>query len=447
MERPVIPHNQIFLHDIEYSGETRNSKIQRVREKLREIECQSQLVTSLDEIAWLLNIRGRDIQYNPVAICYAVITNDEVRLFINEEKVPDDVRITLAEDGVGFSNYEDVFSYWQQLPAGIKVLIDPEKTSYKIEKRISQTCRIRHGMSIPYAMKAVKNDIELEGLRQAHIRDGVALVRWMYWLDQQEFEDDHTEITLANKLTNFRRLGDKFQGLSFNTISGYQANSAIGHYFPRPETTPVIEPEGILLIDSGGQYLDGTTDITRTISLGSPTNKQKFAFTSVLKGLIHLSQTKFLKGTKGSELDVLAREPLWRQGWNCRHGIGHGIGSFLSVHEGPQKFAPGNRISFEAGMVTTNEPGVYFEEEFGVRLENVLVTGLYETTDFGDFLEFETISLSPIDLDLIDPRLLKPDEIEWLNAYHQEVYLSLAQFLTEDESSWLEHETRTINFQ
>jgi Xaa-Pro aminopeptidase len=443
-DRPVLPKNPIMLHDIKYAGETRNSKIQRVRKKLGEIECQAQLVTALDEIAWLLNIRGRDVEYNPVAICYLVIMENEVRLFINAEKVPTQVREVLAGDGVEFSNYDDIFSYWEQVPAKTKVLSDPEQTSYKISNLISKTCLIKQAMSVPYAMKAIKNEKEIEGLRQAHIRDGVALVKWMYWLDHQNLERGHTEITLAEKLADFRSRGDNFQGLSFNTISGYQANSAVGHYFPRPETTPVVKPEGILLIDSGGQYLDGTTDITRTISLGRPTYEQKEVFTVVLKGLIHLSEAIFLKGTKGSELDVFARVPLWKQGWNCRHGIGHGIGSFLGVHEGPQKFAPGNKISFEPGMVTTNEPGVYFEGKFGVRLENVLITVPYRDTDFGEFLGFETISLCPIDLDLVEPKLLRSDEIGWLNAYHQVVYQSLVEFMTDDEGSWLHYETRSV---
>lgn len=443
-ERPVIPQKPIFLHDLMFSGESRKSKIQRVRDKLSEIGCDGQLVTALDEIAWLLNIRGRDVQFNPVAICYVVITESEVRLFINSDKVPIRVREVLAGDGVELSYYEDIFSYWSHVPAEKKVLIDPERTSYKVEQLISQACQIKHGMSVPYAMKAVKNEKELEGLRQAHIRDGVALVKWMYWLDQQNFENEHTEITLADKLTEFRRTGENFQGLSFNTISGYQANSAIGHYFPRPETTPIIKPEGILLIDSGGQYLDGTTDITRTMSMGGATAEEKQVFTRVLKGLIRLSELKFPKGVKGSELDAFAREPLWRQGWNCRHGIGHGIGSFLNVHEGPQKFAPGNQVPFEPGMVTTNEPGVYFPGKFGCRLENVLVTIPVAATDFGEFYGFETITVCPIDLDLVELPLLTEGEKTWFNEYHQWVYSSLAPFLSEEERAWLEHETRSI---
>ncbi|UCD40668.1 MAG: aminopeptidase P family protein [Chloroflexota bacterium] len=443
-DRPIIPRNPIFLHGTEFAGETRGSKFQRVREKLKENGFQAQVVTGLDEIAWLFNIRGSDVLYNPVAICYAVISEWEVRLFIYRDKVPPEVRAALVEEGIEFSEYEDIFSYWQQLPEETMVLIDPEKTSYKMERIISKSCRTKKGMSIPYLMKAVKNEVELEGLRQAHIRDGVAMVKWMYWLDQQGENFQHTEITVADKLTEFRSQGEYFQGLSFGTISAYQANSAVGHYNPQPETTPTLRLEGIFLIDSGGQYLDGTTDITRTLSLGGATDKQKQVFTRVLKGLIRLSRARFPKGVKGNELDAITREPLWQQGWNCRHGIGHGIGSYLNVHEGPQKFAVGNKTPFEPGMVATNEPGVYFPGKFGCRIENVLVTIPDEATDFGEFYGFETITLCPIDLELVDDSLLTEGEVSWLNEYHQWVFDTLSPFLSQEEKEWLEQETRSI---
>ncbi len=443
-DRPIIPRNPIFLHGTEFAGETRDSKFQRIREKLKENGCQAQVVIGLDEIAWLLNIRGSDVLYNPVAICYAVISEWEVRLFIYRDKVPPEVRAALVEEGIEFSEYEDIFSYWQQLPEETMVLIDPEKTSYKIERIISQSCRIKKRMSIPYLMKAVKNEVELEGLRKAHIRDGVAMVKWMYWLDQQSEDFKHTEITVADKLTEFRSQGEFFQGLSFGTISAYQANSAVGHYSPQPGTTPTLQPEGIFLIDSGGQYLDGTTDITRTLSLGGATDEHKQVFTRVLKGLIRLSRVKFPKGIKGNELDAITREPLWQEGWNCRHGIGHGIGSFLNVHEGPQKFATGNQIPFEPGMVATNEPGVYFQGKFGCRIENVLVTIPVDSTDFGEFYGFETITICPIDLELVEFSLLDEEEINWLIEYHQWVFDTLSPFLSQEEREWLEQETRSI---
>lgn len=443
-DRPELPKDPIFLHDIKFAGESRLSKFQRIREKLEEGGIQVHLVPALDDIAWLLNIRGSDVQYNPVAISYAVISEWEVRLFIHPNKVPKDVRKALGEDDVEISEYEDIFSYWQQLPDGTMVLIDPGKTCYKLERIISQSCQIKKGISIPGAMKAVKNKTELDGIKQAHIRDGVAVVKWMFWLDQQSVDIVHTEVTVAEKLAEFRSLGENFQGLSFGTIAGYQANSAVGHYSPQPDTTPIIKPEGILLIDSGGQYLDGTTDITRTLTLGYPTPKEKHALTLVLKALIKLSKAKFPKGTKGSELDAFAREPLWQQGWNCRHGIGHGVGTFLNVHEGPQRFAPGNSVPFEPGMVTTNEPGVYFQGKFGFRLENVLITIPVETTEFGEFYGFETVSLCPIELDLVEASRLNSEEKAWLNEYHQLVYKTLTPFLTQEEQAWLQYETRKI---
>lgn len=443
-ERPNIPKNPIFLHNEEFTGESRLSKFQRVRQELKAIGCQAQLVTALDDIAWLFNIRGNDVLYSPVAICYAVISDWEARLFIYKDKVPGEVRTDLEQDGVEFSEYADICSYWQLLPGDTVVLVDPDKTGYKLERLISKTCQTKKGMSIPQAMKAVKNEVELEGMRQAHIRDGVALVKWMIWLDQQSWKEEQTEVTIAEKLAEFRSQGEYYQGLSFYTISAYQANSAVGHYNPHPETTPTLRPEGILLIDSGGQYLDGTTDVTRTMSLGAATDEERSVFTRVLKGLIRLSETKFPQGVKGSELDAFARGPLWEQGWECRHGIGHGIGSFLNVHEGPQRFAKGNKIPFEPGMVTTNEPGVYFPGRFGCRIENVLVTIPVESTDFGEFYGFETITLCPIDLELVELSILNEAEVTWLNEYHQWVYETLAPFLSQEEVVWLKHETRNV---
>jgi Xaa-Pro aminopeptidase len=443
-ERPEIPMNQIFLHDIHFAGESRISKFQRIRTKLKGYGAQAHLLTMLDDIAWTFNIRGSDVAYNPVAISYAAITENEAYIFISDEKVPREVKEALAQDGVIFFEYEDIIPFLETFEPGTSILVDPEKTSYKLRKAIPENCSIRYGDSIPHRLKAIKNKKELEGISKAHVRDGVALVKWMYWLDQHITKGNHTEITVAEKLEDFRSIGEHFQGLSFNTISGYQANAAIGHYSSNPETTPTLKPEGILLIDSGAQYLDGTTDITRTLTLGSPTPDEKQAFTLVLKCHIRLAQTKFPKGTKGYQLDMIAREPLWRLGWNCRHGIGHGVGYFLNVHEGPQRFRDDNSVAFEPGMVTSNEPGVYFEGKYGFRIENVVITIPVETTAFGEFFGFKTVSLCPIDLELVEVSLLNPDEKAWLNDYHKTVNTVLRPFLTEDEQEWLQHETREI---
>ena len=443
-DRPGIPTNPIFIYDEKFAGENRKSKIHRIREKLKAHGADTHLLTALDDIAWTLNLRGSDVAYNPVAICYLIISSQEVRLFIDGKKIPADVKQVLETDRVVLSGYEDVVAYLQQLKPGIRILIDPEKTNCNLKESISQSSQIVEGVSIPFLMKAVKNETELNGIRESQIRDGVAMVKWMCWLDGQVGTVPHTEITVAEKLAEFRSQGEFFQGLSFGTICGYQANSAVGHYSSNPETAPTLKPEGILLIDSGGQYLDGTTDITRTLTLGNPTSEEKQAFTLVLKCQIKLATLVFPKGTRGDRLDAIAREPLWGRGWNCRHGIGHGVGYFLNVHEGPQRFREDNAVPLELNMLTSNEPGVYFEGKFGVRLENLLVTVLREVSEFGEFYGFETDTLCPFDLELVDAAMLSSDEQSWLNEYHRRVYETLEPFLLEEEKAWLRKETRQI---
>lgn len=438
-DRPPLPRSPVFLHTTEFAGEPRASKIQRVRE-----QGEAQLVTALDDIAWLLNIRGSDIAYHPVAISYILLSANETRLFIAPEKIPPKVKAELQNDGVQISNYSDVAAHLQQLPAGTTLLIDPEKTNFTLAQHIPKTCQIQHGQSIPARLKAIKNETETGGLRRAHIRDGVAVVKWMHWLEQAVQTEAHTEISLADQLTQFRSEGDHFRGLSFATITGYQANSAVGHYCPDPATTPHIHPTGILLSDSGGHYLDGTTDITRTLSLGNPTPRQRHIFTTVLKSLIRLTSATFPKGTTGAALDAIAREPLWHEGWNCRHSIGHGIGAFLNVHEGPQRLAPGCNIPLEKGMAVTVEPGVYMEGVFGVRLENVLLVREKKAPTFGNFLGFETLTLCPIDTHLIDTERLTTDERAWLNTYHRHVDQTLAPHLSAKEQRWLRHKTADL---
>ena len=443
-DRPDVPKNPVYLYDEKFAGESRKSKIHRIREKLKEHGANAHLLTTLDDIAWTLNVRGSDVAYNPVAICYLVISDHEVRLFIDHEKVPGQVKQILGADGVMLSAYEDVLTYLQRLKQGTSILIDSEKTNCNLREAIPESSRVIKGVSIPHVMKAIKNETELNGIRRSQIRDGVAMVEWMCWLDQQVGRVSHTEITVAEKLTEFRSQGENFQGLSFGTICGYQANSAIGHYSSNPETTPTLKPEGILLIDSGGQYFDGTTDITRTLTLGSPTSEEKMAFTLVLKCQIKLATLIFPKGTSGDRLDAIARELLWGQGWNCRHGIGHGVGYFLNVHEGPQRFREDNSVPFELNMLTSNEPGIYFQGKFGVRIENLLVTISKEVTEFGEFYGFETVTLCPIDLDLLDVSMLSLEETNWLNEYHRKVYEILESFLAEEEKAWLRRETRQI---
>lgn len=443
-DRPNLPTEPVFLLDEKYSGELRRSKFARIREKIAEQGAQLTLVPLLDDIAWTLNIRGNDVTFNPVAISYLLVLEDELRWFIDLVKVPQDVRAALEADGVSLFAYEEINAHLAQLPEDITILIDPEKTNCMLRESIPTACEVKHGAGIVTVMKAIKNEFELEGMRQAHLRDGAAVVRWMCWLDQVDFSEHHTEITLANRLTAFRAEGEHFQGLSFGNISAYKANSAIGHYSPQPETTPRVHAEGLLLADTGGQYLDGTTDITRVIALGTPTDEEKRAFTTVLKSLIRLSTARFPQGAQGKMLDAIAREPLWQLGWQCRHGIGHGVGHFLNVHEGPQGFSPLRPAGFFPGSVTTIEPGVYFEGKFGVRIENMVITIPADTTEFGEFCAFETITCCPIDLNLVNISMLNKEERDWLNDYHQNTYAKLIPFLNEKERVWLRHETREI---
>ncbi len=443
-DRPAIPTEPVSLLDVSFAGESRLSKFSRVREKMKELGVQAHLISSLDEIAWLLNVRGRDIEYNPVAIGYVYISETGVRMFIVPEKLSDDRKFPLSADGVICSNYEDLLPFLQQIPKDTTVLIDPQRTSQVIKDLLSQHCSLQEGQNIALAMKAMKNETEQEGCRQAHIRDGVAMVKWLYWLKQHVGTGIYSEITIVEPLEELRSRQQFFQGLSFNTISAYRANAALCHYTAETDTALSIEAEGLLLVDSGAQYSDGTTDITRTIALAEPSAQQRRDFTYVLKGHIGLATAKFPQGTGGAQLDTFARMALWQKGMNYGHGTGHGIGHFLSVHEGPQSIRSDNSETLELGMVCSNEPGLYREGEYGIRTENILIVVPAEETEFDTFYQFETISLCPIDRSLIDPVLLTLGEKEWLNAYHRRVYETLSPFLTMDEKSWLAGATQEI---
>lgn len=443
-DRPDIPAKPVMLLDVEFSGESRQSKFARLREKMKKESAYGHLISTLDEIAWIFNIRGSDVEYNPVTISYAYISEQEVRLFIKPEKLSAEVKAALQADGVVFSKYDNIVFYLQQLPKETVILIDPKKTTQVIKDAISPDCTITEAPNIAFKLKAVKNETELNGIRQACIRDGVALVKWLYWLDQHVGQEEYTEVTIVEPLEELRRQGEYFQGLSFNPIAGYQPHGAICHYSAKPETALTIKAEGILLVDSGAQYLDGTTDITRTLSLSEPTPEQQQDFTLVLKGHIGLATAKFPKGTMGAQLDTFARTALWQHGMNYGHGTGHGVGHFLNVHEGPQSIRSENYVPLEPGMLCSNEPGLYREGKYGIRIENLIIVVPAEETEFDTFYQFETVSLCPIDLDLVDGRLLTPEEKVWLNTYHKTVYETLTPFLTDEERTWLQHATREI---
>lgn len=439
-ERPLIPSGKIGDYPVHFAGESRTQKLSRVRRAMAEKKVSLHFLATLDDIAWTLNLRGSDVPNTPVFLSYALIGETQVWLFIQGSM---DLALTtqLEQEGIILKPYKELEAFLKNLSSHT-IYLDPQKISYTLRELLSRQNTLCEDTNLAFWMKAQKNPIEICGHRQAQVRDGVAMVRWWRWLDQALAHQ--TEISAAERLDEFRRQGEYFQSPSFTTIVGYAANSAIGHYKAYPETTPTLKPEGILLVDSGGQYLDGTTDITRTISLGKVTNQQKLVFTTVLKSLIKLSTLEFPEGTLGDHLDAIAREPLWRQGWDCRHGIGHGVGHFLSVHEGPQRFSKNNQIIFQPGMITSCEPGVYFEGEFGVRLENLLLTHCSQATPFGDFYGFETLTLFPFDLTLVDETLLSNLERQWLNDYHAGVFQVLRPLLNPDERYWLAQKTQAI---
>ncbi len=391
-DRPSLPDQPVTDFPVQYAGETRHAKLSRVREKLRMMNGNYYLLSKLDEIAWTINIRGGDVNFNPVTVSYLLIGETEAVWFVQMEKVSPVLAQMLEADHIFLKSYKTVQEYLTNLPREAVVVVDPSSTSVKLYTHLLNRCLVISRPSIANRFKSVKNDVELAGSKAANLRDCVAFARWMMWLEDQGDLTQHTEITLAEKLTNFRQMSDSFKSLSFSTIVGYQANSAEGHYSPQPETTPNIQSRGILLVDSGGQYLDGTTDITRTFTLSEPTPEQRKVYTTVLKSLIRLTTARFPVGTRGFQLDALAREPLWKEGWECRHGIGHGVGHYLNVHEGPAGLARLNQEPLLPGMLMTIEPGVYFIGQFGVRLENMVIITEFRKTDFGKFFGFETIT-------------------------------------------------------
>ncbi len=401
------------------------------------------LVTALDEIAWTLNLRGKDVHCNPVFVSYLLISQDSVMFFVNEEKLPDDVRNYLLDEAVSVEPYEAVLDKVKGYK-GRRLLMDPTSVNYNLVTAVDKTKRILGISPIPM-MKAVKNKTEQGGFRAAMLRDGIAMVKFLAWLKPAVEAGGQTEITLDEHLTALRAEQPLFKGISFDTIVGYEAHGAIVHYEATPETDIPVKPYGLVLIDSGAQYQDGTTDITRTIALGSLTEEQRRVYTLVLKGHIQLDMCRFPDGACGSQIDAIARESMWREGYNYMHGTGHGVGSYLNVHEGPHQIRMEWRPApLHAGMTVTDEPGLYLEGKFGVRIENTLLIVPAETTPFGKFLKFETLTLAPIDTTPIIQDMLTPEELTWLNNYHHRVYETLSPYLEKNEKKWLEEATRPL---
>ena len=442
-DRPVIPDNMVSLHPLEYSGESTSSKVSRVRKHLLECCADGLLVTALDEIAWVLNLRGSDVHCNPVFVSYLLISPENITLYINNVKLPDDVKAYLISERIDVQAYESVVE-GLRLYAGKSLLVDMSSTNYSLATAVPFE-KVCSGVSPIASMKAVKNKVEQDGFRAAMLRDGVAVVKFLAWLKSAVEAGGQTEISLDDRLTALRAEQPKFKGISFDTIVGYEAHGAIVHYEATPETDIPVQPHGLVLIDSGAQYLDGTTDITRTIALGELSEEQRRVYTLVLKGHIQLDRCRFPAGACGSQIDALARAPMWREGYNYMHGTGHGVGSYLNVHEGPHQIRMEWRPApLQAGMTVTNEPGIYLEGKFGVRIENTLLIVPAESTAFGDFLKFETLTLAPIDTAPIVLEMLSTEECEWLNNYHRRVYERLSPYLEGNEKEWLRKATLPI---
>lgn len=441
--RPAIPQNPVEIQPMEYAGESVSSKITRIRKALRELHADGMLVSALDDIAWTLNLRGTDVHCNPVFVSYLLISSDEVKLFVDEEKVSTEVRSYLQENGISLYIYNKVEEALRNY-SEYNILLDGDETSYYLWKTVKCQEIVAATSPIP-AMKAVKNATEIQGYRNAMLRDGVAMVKFLMWLKPAVEAGGQTEISIDKKLTSLRAEQPLFRDISFDTIAGYATHGAIVHYEATPETDIPLKPEGLILIDSGAQYQDATTDITRTIALGPVTEEMKHIYTLVLKAHIQLELVKFPDGASGTQLDAVGRECMWREGLNFLHGTGHGVGSYLNVHEGPHQIrmewmpAP-----LRAGMTLTDEPGLYLAGKFGVRTENTVLITDYKKTEFGKFLQIEPLTLCPIDTTPIDTNIMLPEEIDWLNQYHQKVYEKLAPYLSETEKKWLRNATKAI---
>lgn len=442
-DRPPIPQDLVSVHPLEYAGEDVKSKVSRIRKALRDLHADGMLMSALDDIAWTLNMRGTDVHCNPVFVSYLLISSNSVTLYINKVKLSHVVMAYLQDNGVSIDDYENVDKGLKSYP-DYNILIDPDETCYTLARIAACQEVVRSKSPVP-ALKAVKNEAEIRGYRSAMLKDGIAMVKFLKWLKPAVQAGGQTELSVDRKLTSLRRQQPLFRDISFDTIAGYATHAAIVHYEATPETDIPLEPHGMILIDSGAQYQDGTTDITRTIALGPVSDYEKHVYTLVLKGHIQLAMCKFPKGAAGTQMDILARSAMWREGLNYLHGTGHGVGSYLNVHEGPHQFrmewmpAP-----FVEGMTVTDEPGIYLPDRFGVRIENTMIVEKYKTTEFGEFLQFDALTLCPIDTAPIDVSMLSDEEVEWLNCYHRRVYDAIAPHVSMDEREWLREATKEI---
>jgi Xaa-Pro aminopeptidase len=442
--RPAIPTKPTFILPEQFSGASTREKIKQTLEAIQKEGAEQTILAALDSIAWLFNLRGNDVEYNPVAVAYAAVSQKETVLFIYPEKLTPEVAGYLKGEGVVLADYEKIADYAGRIPAGTKLLLTPAKINHKLYTSIPENVKIIETPVHPVdQLKSIKNETEIAGIRRAMQRDGVALVRFLIDLEKTLSAGEKiTEIDISEKLRYYRKAQEHYFGESFGTIAGYGPHGAIVHYGATPESNAEILPEGILLVDSGAQYFDGTTDITRTLAVGKVSDEMKKDYTNVLKGHIALATARFPRGTTGMQLDALARQFLWQNATNYMHGTGHGVGHFLNVHEGPQNIRMEyNPATLQPGMITSNEPGLYRANAYGIRIENLILTIHERSSEFGDFYAFETLTLCPIDKKLIDESLLNEAEIQWLNNYHKRVYELLSPSLTEEEKIWLKQQT------
>lgn len=443
-DRPAMPLAPAFVYDTKYAGMSFTEKLPAVRQAMEATGADSLLLSALDEIAWLLNIRGNDVHCNPVVVSYLLIEKDKVNYFVQPQKVTPELAEYFSANGISVHPYEEIGDYLNSFNAH-SILMNPAKTNYAIYSAIRPGCLIINGASPVALLKAIRNKQEIAGIHAAMQRDGVALVKFLKWLDEAVPAGKETEISVDKKLHTFRAAQPLYMGESFDTIAGYKEHGAIVHYEATPETDVTLKSEGFLLLDSGAQYLDGTTDITRTIALGPLTEEEKTDYTLILKGHIALAMAVFPEGTRGAQLDVLARMPIWKERMNYLHGTGHGVGHFLNVHEGPQSIRMNeNPVALQPGMVTSNEPGVYKAGSHGIRTENLVLTVPAGEGMFGKYLKFETLTLCPICRKGIIKELLTAEEIGWLNDYHRTVYEKLSPDLNNDEREWLKEACKAV---
>ena len=448
-DRPALSREPVWILDEKYCGKSAAEKIADLRAAMREAGADVHVLTALDDIVWLLNIRGNDVPCNPVVLSYLAVTETEVLLFIQEEALDDSARSYLESLGVAVKPYDSIYDYVKTL-AGQAVMVEKSRVNYALCHNLDASCRVIDRMNPTAMAKAVKNPVEMENIRRAHIKDGVAVTKYIYWLKKNIGKIPMDEMSVADRLEEFRREQEGYLGPSFNTISAYGPNAAMCHYSATEESKAVLEPRGLYLVDSGGQYYEGTTDITRTIALGELTAEEREHFTLTAMSMLRLGNVKFLHGCRGLNLDYVAREVFWQRGLNFDHGTGHGVGYLLNVHERPNgirwKVVPERQDSgvLEEGMLTSDEPGIYIEGSHGIRTENLILCRKAEKTEYGQFMRFEFVTFVPIDLDAIDNSLMRPEDVEMLNAYHREVYEKISPYLTAEEADWLREATREI---